>query len=218
MPIVVGVSSSGSSAGNYSGLIARIVEHMKDDSLEDSVPDFIYYAEAMFNRELYPLNDEVEVTLSLGEGEGSVNLPTDFKKLRSLFLDSNTGSVVLKQLNPDAFKARFLDAGTGRPEAFCINGGELLIGPDADADYSLTLKYVQGLPGLSQSNQTNWLIETHPDVYFFGALMYAELDGWNDERGMNFAQTTMEVLERIKFWDAQRRRGDNFDTVAGTYF
>lgn len=215
--LVVGVSSSGSSVGNYSGLIASVVDHMKDDSLEDRVPDFIYYAEALFNRQLYPLNDETSATLELAEGEGAVDLPTDFKKARSLYLTADPKRV-LKQLDPDNFKDRFLNANAGPPENYCILGGELLIGPDADADYDLTLKYVRGLQNLSQSNQTNWLIEAHPDLYFHGALMYAELDGWNDERGRNFAETTMEILSQVKFWDAQRRRGDNHDTVAGSYY
>jgi hypothetical protein len=219
MPIVVGVSSAGNSVGNYSGLIARVVDHMDDDTLEDKVPAFVYYAEAMFNRELYPLNDETSEALSATVANaGVIALPTDFKKVRSVNYGTGNDALVLAQLSPDDFKDRFLGTTAGPPEAYAIAGNRIWFGPTPDATYSLTCHYVQGLQSLSQSNQTNWLIEEHPDVYFFGTLMYAELDGWNDERGTNFAQTTMEIIQRVKFWDAQRRRGDNQDTVAGSYF
>lgn len=219
MPIVVGLSSVPSDIGNYSGLIATIVDTLKDDSLEERVPDFINLAEALFNRILYPLNDETSEALSATvANEGIVALPTDYKKTRSITYGTSSEALVLKQLSPDDFKTRFLGASAGKPEAFALAGNKVWIGPTPDTTYSLTHHYVQGLQNLSQSNQTNWLIEFHPDVYFHGTLMYAELDGWNDERSRNFAETTMEILQQIKFWDAQRRRGDSQETVAGTYF
>lgn len=221
MPIVVGITSTPSSSGNYSGLIQSIVDTLKDDSLEDRVPDFIYRAEAMFNRELYPLDDETSATLSATVANaGVISLPTDFKKVRSITCGSSGDSdaLVLPQLGADDFKSRFIGQTAGPPEAFALAGNRFWIGPTPDATYSLTCHYVQGIQNLSQSNQTNWLLDAHPDLYFFGAMMYAELDGWNDERATNFAQTCMEILERVKFWDGQRRSGGQIDTVAGTYF
>ena len=215
MPIVVGVSSTPSSTGNYSGLIASVMSTLDDTSLETRIPDYVFRAEARFNRLLYPLNDETTATLS--HTASSVALPTDYKKARSLAYAGNP-SQVLVQLSPDDFKARFEDANTGPPEAFAIVGGNILIGPDADATYSLVLTYVKGLTNLSQSNQTNWLIEAHPDLYWAGALLYAELDGWNDERARNFDLMVDNIIGEIKFWDAQRRRGDSVGTVVGDYF
>jgi hypothetical protein len=217
MPIVVGVSSAAGTSGTYSGLIQDVMDALKDESLEDSIPKFIYRAEARFNRLLYPLNDETTASLSLAQGASSVALPTDFKKPRTLYLD-NDPSAVLTQLSPDDFRAKYLDASAARPVNFAIQDSSLLIGPDADAAYTLSLTYVRGLTNLSQSNQTNWLIEAHPDLYFFGAMMYAELDGWNDERAHDFDGAVDRIIGEIQFWDAQRRRADSQDTVAGIYF
>lgn len=217
MPLVIGVSSTPSSTGNYSGLIQSIIDTLKDESLEDRIPDFIFRAEARFNRLLYPLQDETTVTLSLAEGASSVSLPTRFKKARSLVY-ANDPSVVLKQLGPEDFKERFEDANPGPPEAFCLASELLLVGPEADADYSLSLTYVEGITNLSQSNQTNWLIELHPDLYFFGALQYAELDGWNDERAVLCDGAIDRIIEEIKFADAQRRGGAKIDDVPGVFF
>ncbi len=219
MPIVIGVSSTPTASGTYSGLIQDVMDTLDDTSLEDSIPRFIYHAEALFNRALYPLDDEVSEPLSATVANGGViALPTDYKKTRSITYGTSSDALVLQQLSTDDFKARFLGATAGKPEAYALAGNRVWIGPAPDATYSLTHHYVQGLQGLSQSNQSNWLIEAHPDVYFHGALMYAELDGWNDERSRNFAETTMEILGQIKHWDAQRRRGDSVATVVGDYF
>lgn len=217
MPIVVGVSSTGSSVGNYSGLIQSIIDTLKDDDLEDRVPDMIFRAEALFNRELYPLNDETTATVATVAGTATSALPTNFKKLRSIYKGTDT-KAILKQLSLDDLKTQYVELSNAQPEAFAIFGGNIHWGPIPDAVYSHTCAFIEALENLSQSNQSNWLIENHPDVYFFGTLMYAELDGWNDERSGNFAETTMEILQQIKRWDAQRRRGDNHAEVAGVYF
>lgn len=219
MPIVVSISSVPSDVGNYSGLIQTVVDTLKDESLEERVPDFIRLAEARFNRLLYPIDDETTTTLSATVANaGKISLPDDFKKARTLTFNSGSGNyVVLKQLSPDDFQARFLNDETGEPQAYSILNNQLWVGPTPAATYSLSLVYVEGIPTLSQSNQTNWLIENHPDLYFFGALMYAELDGWNDERAHDFDGAVDRIIAEIKFADAQRRT-NNVDDVPGTYF
>ena len=219
MPIVVGTTASGSTSGTYSGLIDDIVDTLKDESLEDSAPRFIFLAEAWFNRELYPLDDETSATLSATVANaGLVALPTDYKHIRAITYDGDY-ELVLPQLSLDEFKQRFLSASAGPPEAFALAGNKIWIGPTPDATYSLTCHYIQGIPNLSQSNQTNWLIEAHPDLYFHGAMMYAELHGWNDERAMSvFSSSAQEILEQVKRWDFRRRNGNVHDTIAGTYF
>lgn len=217
-PIVVSISSVPSDVGNYSGLIQTVVDTLKDESLEERVPDFIRLAEARFNRLLYPVDDETTTTLSATvANEGKIALPDDFKKARTLTYSASGRYVTLKQLGPDDFRTRFLGATANPPEAFCVVNNQLWVGPTPDATYSLSLVYVEGIPNLSPSNQTNWLIENHPDLYYFGALMYAELDGWNDERAHDFDGAVDRIIEEIKFADAQRRTS-NVDDVPGAYF
>lgn len=217
-PLVVSISSVPSDVGNYSGLIQTVVDTLKDESLEERIPDFIRLAEARFNRLLYPVDDETTTTLSATVANaGKISLPDDFKKARTLTYSGSGNYVTLKQLSPDDFRERFLGATAGEPEAYSILNNQLWVGPTPDATYSLSLVYVEGIPTLSISNQTNWLIENHPDLYYFGALMYAELDGWNDERAHDFDGAVDRIIEEIKFADAQRRNS-NVDDVTGTYF
>lgn len=217
MPIVVGVSSTGSAAGNYSGLIQSIIDTLKDDTLEGFIPAMIFKAEALFNRILYPLNDETTATITTTADSITSALPLDFKRIRTLYKSTDT-KAILPQLSPDDLETRFIESSNAQPEAFALTVDSIYWGPIPDAAYDFTMIYVEKLANLSQSNQTNWLIENHPDVYYFGALQYAELFGWNDERSRFFAETTMEILQQIRFWDAQRRRGENHTAVAGVYF
>jgi hypothetical protein len=217
MPIVIPGSASPNAVGNYSGLIQSVMDTLKDDSLESAIPRFIYLAEARFDRLLYPLNDEVTASLALATGASSVSLPSDYKTVRTLY-QGTSPSAVLTQLGPDDFRSKYLDSQPGTPCDYAIQGGSILIGPEADADYTLTLTYIQGIPTLSEANQTNWLIEAHPDLYFFGALMYAELHGWNDDRAHDFDGAVDRIIAEIQGWDARRRKGRAHAVVAGSYF
>jgi hypothetical protein len=217
MAIVVGVSSTGSSIGNYSGLIQSIIDTLKDETLEDFIPDMIFRAEALFSRILYPLNDETSATVTTTADTGTSSLPTDIKRIRTLYKGTDT-KAVLPQMSLDDLKRKYLEASNAQPEAFATATDQIHWGPIPDDAYSFTCVYVEALTNLSQAVQTNWLIENHPDVYYFGTLMYAELFGWNDERSQSFAETTMEILHQINRWDVHRRFGYNHETVTGTYF
>jgi hypothetical protein len=221
MAIVVGVTS-GTSIGNYSGLIQYIIDTLKDETLEEFIPTMIRYAEALFDRELYPLNDEVTATITTTADVGVSALPEDFKKLRALYKGTDT-KVVLPQLSVDDLKKRYLEDSNGQPVAYALGteadeDSGFHWGPIPDDEYEFSCVYVQGLTNLSQTQQTNWLIEWHPDLYYFGTLMYAELFGWNDERSAFFGESAREILAQVKRWDSFRRRGERVDSVAAVYF
>lgn len=199
----------------YSELIAAVVDEMKDSTLEDKAPDFIRLAEAQFNRQLFTSDSEATQTTLLASGTESTAMPSDFRRLRSLFIDSEK---VLAQLSPDDFRARWIEGDTGIPETFAIIGTDFHWGPIPDSDYTVTCVYVQGIPLLSETNTTNWLLEDHPDLYLYGALRQAELYGWNDERGRQFDLFVDSILGQIRVADAIKRQHANQATIAGSYF
>ena len=201
----------------YSELVSAVTDEMKDSSLEAKVPQFIALAESQFNRMLYALEDEASATITVAADTGSTALPETFRKLRSLYIASDS-SRVLQQLSPDDFKALYLDASTGQPVHFAIYDGAFQWGPVPDGDYTVTAIYIQGIPALTSDNPTNWLLESHPDLYLYGSLRQAELYGWNDERAKMFDTFIDNVLAQIRMADAIKRRGDWSGEVAGCYF
>lgn len=65
------------------------------------------------------------------------------------------------------------DSGSNFPRYYTLIDKTLRFWPAQTNALSGTLYYFQQLPVLSESNQTNWLLLDHPDVYLDGALYYA---------------------------------------------
>lgn len=201
----------------YQTLIDAIVETLEDSTVETPAPRFIQLAEARFNRLLFDIDAEATATTSTTAGDNTIAFPTRFRQARALRIGSDPTNV-LKQLSIDDLNAKWADASTGQPEDYAISGGQFFLGATPDDEYTVTITYVKGILPLSDSNATNWLLDAHPDLYFYGSLLHAEFYGWNDERLPLMKQAVDEMLGEIKVADAMRRHGSTAGTVAGTYF
>lgn len=198
---------------SYATLVDAIVDRMNDAALDDFAPGFIQLAEARFNRLLANLDMEGTATI---DAAATIAFPTDFKALRSIHLDDYGP---LAQLSPDDFQTRYADdANEAVPEHYAIFGGVINLGPPPDDTYTVTMTYLRTLTGLSASDTTNWLLEQHPDLYLYGALLHAEARGWNDERLPMIKSAVDEIIGEINRHDSRRRRGDLQGTVAACYF
>jgi hypothetical protein len=104
-----------------------------------------------------------------------VALPVDCVELRSIELDrsSATGGGAIGITTPSVLathRAR-LDGVTGVPAFAAISENQLLLAPAPNAVFVATVFYYQGLPTLATDVATNWLLESAPDIYFFGMLL-----------------------------------------------
>jgi hypothetical protein len=201
----------------YDDLVDAIVDTLVDAELAAKAPRFIALAEARFDRLLFNLEGEGIATAVASAGVGSVGLPNDFKKMRSLHIE-DAPSVVLSQMSLDDLRGLWLDAAPARPENYAIVEGELQLGPVPDEDYTLTMTYSKGVLALSPTNQSNWLLTAHPDLYLYSALIHAEFHGWNDERLPLIKSGVDEMVAEIQAADAIRRRADLSATTAGSYY
>jgi hypothetical protein len=66
----------------------------------------------------------------------------------------------------------FPDSPSAPPRYFTIEGTTISVMPVDNT--SLTLRYYQKIPALSDAAPTNWLLAAHPDLYLFGALTEAQ--------------------------------------------
>ena len=108
-----------------------------------------------------------------------VALPSDFLSIRSIYIDSPR--IELDYLPPHELREKWGSA-SGTPRNYSIVGNELIFGPEPSQQFTVKMTYRRDLTPLSASNQTNWLLEKHSDIYLFAALAHAEFYGWNDER------------------------------------
>lgn len=165
---------------NYRGLVESVQRWLNRTDLQEDVPDFIRLAEARFRRVLVMPDMETTVTLAPA---ASVPLPADFDSMRSLGIP---GSHAMDQLSPADFLAIPMGPNNqparGQPAKFMIASGVMQFWPVPDKAYAAQMTYRANIPSLGPSQDSNWLLAKHPDVYLYGTILQAEAFGWNDER------------------------------------
>jgi len=57
--------------------------------------------------------------------------------------------------------------------------------------------YYAKVPTLSDSNETNWLLTHHPDIYLYGALLHSAPYLKEDERAQTWAALYTSAVERV---------------------
>lgn len=193
VPVGTGVSV-GSGVVTYSGLITSVGLWLERSDLQLLIPDFITLFEARMNRILRC--PEMEVTDELTIDAERVDLPTDFLQMRALYLDTDPRQE-LHPVSLGELRTSYAVQTTGKPEVYAISGTELVIGPAPDAEYDGQITYYAKIDALSPTNETNWLITNHPDIYLRGVLLEAEFYGWNDERLPLIKASHDEALDEL---------------------
>lgn len=187
----------------YDDLVQAVQDWLKDPSLADAAPTFISLAEAHFRRVILHCDREYTDTWTAA---ASIALPTDFLQVRAAYLDTDPKQV-LSQMSPDNLRTFWSSAQASRPKNFAISAGAMQLGPAPDDAYNLVVTYLRTLTPLSSSNSSNWLLEKHPDIYLFGALVHAEFYGWNDERLSLIKSALDEMIGDLNAQGVRQRYG-----------
>lgn len=178
----------------WTELKASMAEWLNRSDLTSKLPEFIAFAERKFNRTL--MVPDREETSTASTSGARLALPTDFWRIRSIYLDSDP-KAVLQEVSPMVLRRAYPDAATGQPVSFSINGRELVFGPSPDTTYTVVLEYYQTIPALGATQATNWLLTDHPDLYLYGSLLQAEAYLFNDDRLAVWKTAHDEVMAEI---------------------
>lgn len=155
----------------YDGLIEYIIKTLELDSdTAAQMPTFLRLAEYRLNRLVIAPEREVRTTLTTVAGQQYVDLPSGFRQVRSVYLDQ-AGGYPLTQTAPAVLLGNWPDA-SGAPQAYAIQNLQMWLGPVPDGSYEINLTYVEKIPGLSPSNQTNWLLLGNADAYVYSILFH----------------------------------------------
>jgi hypothetical protein len=166
---------------SYSALKSSIADWLNRDDLTATIPDFISLAEAQLERRL-PVQKRTQRSTATIDTQFSA-LPSDFVSAKSLVLTSTAPVQPLTFLTEDELDAKkSVYRTTGKPLFFALIGNQIEVLPTPDTGYTAELTYVATLAKLSDSNASNWLLERHPDVYLYGALLQAAPYLRDDER------------------------------------
>lgn len=192
---------------NYTNLQTAILSWLArpgDATISGSVPDMITLFEAHARRKLFTGDEEATTTLTTVAGQATLPLPSQFLEARDMRLTNNL-VYILHYVTPETMDTDWIGSEADQPQVFTIEGPNFRFAPKPDAAYPITIPYLQGLPALSNSAPTNWLLLDHPDAYLFGPLAEAEQFIGNDERIAGWLQRRDATLEDIKQADIKKR-------------
>jgi hypothetical protein len=156
----------------YSELKTSIAAWINRTDLTSVIPDFITLAEARINRTLLPRSAEEEVALTMTAGSRFVTLPDGFNTSVALWLRANTPREKLTQTLPAELPVR--DNESGYPEYWAIDNGEIAFDRLAGDAYPFDFRYTKNF-ALSDSNTTNYVLTSAPDLYLWGSLIEASM-------------------------------------------
>lgn len=153
----------------YAELQTSIANWLIKTNLTATIPEFIQLAEARLRRDVRARKLQ---NTTLAVSTENVTLPSDFRSLESLAHDGSTYYGPIDIVTADKLpliKARL--GATGVPSHAAILDMVIRFAPTPDGTYTLDFSYWRKLDALSASNTSNWMLDDHPDIYLYGALL-----------------------------------------------
>ena len=168
-------------------------------SLADArVQEFIALGEACIRRDLRVREMEASADLSLTADTATVALPDGFFGLRRLYLDGSPKRQI-EYVTPEHIDDIWASSQTGPPKVVTIEGDNFRFAPTPDTAYA-GKALLWKLVALSDSNTTEALLTSAPDLYLYAALAESAPYSGNDERlpmwESKYADTVRGVFRR----------------------
>lgn len=157
----------------YQELQDHLADTLVRTDLTTPITTFIQMAEASFNRDkrLRKLSDRGDFSIS---ADGS-SLPSDFRSLESWYHNGPEHYGPIEIVNSDMIghlKGSRYGGQLGVPAHAAIVDGKARYAPAPNTTYTTQMIYWRKVDVLSGSNTTNWLLDDHPDIYIYGALVH----------------------------------------------
>jgi hypothetical protein len=181
---------------NYTTLKSSVADFLNRQDLAAVIPTFISLSEANLNRVLRTRAMLCRATALLDTH--FTKLPSDFLEAKNIQL--NTDPVTSLQYvtieHADLLRARW---STGKPRYYTIVGDTLEVVPPPDTGYTVELVYYKQIPALTELNETNWLLTSHPDVYLYGTLLQSAPYLKDDERIPIWGQLYKQFVADVQY-------------------
>lgn len=196
----------------YAELQTAIASWIHRDDLTSRIPEFISIAEARIARRLRIRDQETESDVTLVTGTRTAALPTGFREIKRVYLNTNPVRH-LEYIAPSDYWSRFLSTDTGQPQAFTVEGSNLVFGPVPDSSYTAKVLHNKQLDALSSS--AHGTFTSNPDLYLYGSLAAAEPFLKNDKRlpmwKSMFEEIVMELERQDRTYQGPMRIRDDYN-------
>jgi hypothetical protein len=177
---------------DYDGIISMVQDRLNRTDLDSYVPNFITRLEDEINARLAaePIRP-MEAIYTLSSSSETIAIPSDMIDVIKLQATDGTDTWTMSRLEPadlnekDFYATRALpyriEYDSDKVQYYAIIGSNIRLGSTPDASLDYTLYCYQKVPAITSSNTTNWITESHSNVYEFGVLAHAAKQIRDDE-------------------------------------
>ena len=196
----------------YTELKASIANWLNRSDLSDEIADdFIKLTESDLNAKLRIRQMEQIDTVTINAE--TVTVPTGFIGVRSFYILQSSNKYPLEYMTPHNMFETKGGSSSGRPRIYTIEADneteQFRFAPSPDTSYTGYLSYYKAIAALSDSNASNYILSTHPNIYLYGSLYHAAnfLGGIDPDQKQNWLQMYIAGLERCENNDKQDSYG-----------
>ena len=181
----------------YAELKTAIANYLNRSDLTSDIDTFIDNVEAELNRRLRT-KDMIKRATATADSQ-YLTVPTDWIEAINVEITSNDFSPLFQQSieSLDVYR-KSNNNSVGQPVYFAMVDDSIELAPTPDGEYTLQLTYYAKISALSDTNTSNFVSVSHPDVYLYGALKHASIFLMEDERIPMFTQQFEKALEEMR--------------------
>ena len=181
----------------YDELKTNIANFLNRSDLTNQIDFFIDATEAELNRRLR-VKDMIKRATATADGQ-YLSLPTDWLEAINVQIDGNSFKPLFQQSieSMDVYRKGNNNV-TGLPAFFALVDNTIELAPTPDSSYTLQLTYYGTIDALSDSNTSNFISNSYPDAYLYGALKHASIYLMEDDRVALFTSQFEKALEEMR--------------------
>lgn len=164
----------------YTDLKAQVAAFLNRTDLTAQIPVFVQLAEAEMARDLFLEGTLIEKTSTITTERAT--LPTDLKQLVNIRVDA-AGKGPMVRVEPHVMDGLRVEAATDIPRYYTVTGTQVSFYPaPPSTGVVIHITYYAALPSLSDSQPTNAVLTSWPDLYLYGSLKHTAPYLRDDER------------------------------------
>jgi hypothetical protein len=165
---------------NLGSLRAELGRYMFQQRFQPDYDTAVQNFEALANRRLRVR--PMEAVTSLTTTNGETPIPSDYLLWRTVLWVGRTPYPELEYVHPAYLRSTWVETDHGDPKIFTIEGNTFKARPVQDDANAYEFHYYQKIPTINgNDNNTNWLLNEHPDLYLEGTLFELFVLGRNGE-------------------------------------
>lgn len=180
----------------YAELKTAMADWLLRDDLTAVIPSFIALAEADLQRKVRHWRMEKRSTAEIDTQYSAI--PADFVEAVRFYVTSGDTQPLELISQAELLDRKRKNMNTsGKPMFYALTAGEIEVYPAPDATYTAELYYIARIPALSDSNTTNWLLDSYRDAYLYGALIHSAPYLKEDARIQTWAALYQNAVDAI---------------------